>query len=225
MTIVAALVSGTAQAGEHVPPKSHPDTSDWQPLFEEDLSNAVRPGGIWTVEDGVMTASKDQFLWTKKQYEDYILDLEFKMGPEANSGVVVDCSNLDNWIPNSVEVQIADDTAEKWQNKPGTWHCGAIFGHKAPRKSAAKKPGQWNRYTITVDGPMIYVLLNGEMVNVMDRRKYTSAEENPDGSDIPPWLSKPVADLPEKGHIGFQGKHGGAPIYFRNIRIKPLSSD
>jgi hypothetical protein len=24
------------------------------------------------------------------------------------------------------------------------------------------------------------------------------------------------------GHIGLQGKHGGAPIYFRNMKIKPL---
>ena len=43
-----------------------------------------------------------------------------------------------------------------------------------------------------------------------------------DGSEIPSWLSKPLADLPTQGHIGFQGKHAGAPIYFRNIKIKEL---
>ena len=52
--------------------------------------------------------------------------------------------------------------------------------------------------------------------------RYTSATKNPDGSDVPSWLSNPLATLPLKGRIGFQGKHAGAPIYFRNIMIKEL---
>ena len=48
------------------------------------------------------------------------------------------------------------------------------------------------------------------------------AKTNPDGSKIPPWLSTPFAKLATKGRIGFQGKHGGVPIYFRNIRIMEL---
>ncbi len=51
---------------------------------------------------------------------------------------------------------------------------------------------------------------------------YTSGKTNPDGSEIPAWLSNPLATLPLHGYIGFQGKHAGAPIYFRNIRIKEL---
>lgn len=50
------------------------------------------------------------------------------------------------------------------------------------------------------------------------------AKKNPDGSDIPSWLNKPVADLEPNGHIGLQGKHAGAPIYFRKIRIKSLET-
>jgi hypothetical protein len=69
---------------------------------------------------------------------------------------------------------------------------------------------------------MIYVAINGELVTEMDMRKWTSATTNPDGSEIPPWLSKPLAELPTKGHVGLQGKHAGAPIFFRNIKIKPL---
>ena len=40
-------------------------------------------------------------------------------------------------------------------------------------------------------------------------RKWTSAKTNPDGSDIPRWLSRPVAELPTHGRIGLQGKHAG----------------
>lgn len=69
---------------------------------------------------------------------------------------------------------------------------------------------------------MIYVLLNNEGVTEADLKKWTNAKKNPDGSDIPGWLSKPLADLADKGHIGLQGKHGEAPIFFRNMKIKTL---
>jgi hypothetical protein len=69
---------------------------------------------------------------------------------------------------------------------------------------------------------MIYVLLNGKQVNQMDMKQWTSVATNPDGTEIPSWLSKPLAELPTQGYIGFQGKHAGAPIYFRNIRVKEL---
>jgi len=222
ITLLAVCLGwiATAQAGEIVPPKTHPDSAGWENLFAEDLSNAVYPQGVWSVQDGVLTATEDQNIWTKKEYEDFILDLEFKNDPGTNSGVIVHCSDLNNWIPNAVEIQIADDFSPKWAAAPATWHCGAIFGHQAPARSAVKKPGEWNRMTVTCKGTMIYVLLNGEQVTEIDMKKWTSAKTNPDGSEIPPWLSKPMADLVLKGHIGLQGKHGGVPIYFRNLKIK-----
>jgi hypothetical protein len=85
-----------------------------------------------------------------------------------------------------------------------------------------KKPGGWNRYTITCTGKKIDVVLNGERVTSMDMSQWTSSTSNPDGSDIPRWLSRPKAELPTQGHIGLQGKHAGAPIWFRNVRVKEL---
>ena len=192
-------------------------------LFAPDLSNAEYPAGIWTVADGVMTASEDQCIWTKQDHENFVLDLDFKTAPGTNSGVIVYCTDNANWIPNSVEIQIADDFADEWAKSPATWHCGAIFGHLAPTKSLVKKPGEWNHYVITCVGKRITVELNGEKVTDMDMSLWTSAKANPDGSEIPAWLSRPYAELATKGRIGFQGKHAGAPIFFRNIRIRPAS--
>ncbi len=203
-------------------PAAHPDTTGWEDLFAPDLSNADKPDNVWTVEDGVLTASEDQAIWTKRDYDNFILDLEFKTADGTNSGVIVYCSDKDNWIPNAVEIQIADDYAEKWANSPASWHCGAIFGHLAPTKSAVKKPGEWNRYTITCKDQQIDVVLNGEHVTSMDMSNWTSAKTNPDGTEIPEWLSKPLAELPTHGRIGLQGKHAGAPIWFRNLKIKEL---
>jgi len=204
------------------PLASHPDSSGWDDLFLPDLSNANFPDSVWSFADGEFTATEDQFLWTKKEYDNFVLDLEFKNAEGTNSGVVVYCSNTEDWIPNSVEIQIADDFHEKWANSPKSWQCGAMFGRQAATKSAVKKPGEWNRFTVTCIDSMIYVLLNGEQVNSIDLAKFTDAKINPDGTEAPSWLSTAPATLPTKGVIGFQGKHAGAPVYFRNIKIEEI---
>ena len=222
LALTVCLAIPTLTRADEVPPQTHPDSAGWKPLFADDLSNATFPKGIWSVTDGVLTATEDQCIWTKKVYENFVVDLEFKTDEGTNSGVIVYASETKNWIPNSVEIQIADDFAKKWSESPKNWQCAAIFGRLPASKSVVKKPGEWNRMTITCKGPMIWVLLNGEQVTKMDMRKWTSAKKNPDGTDIPPWLSKPLAELATKGHIGLQGKHAGAPIYFRNLKIKSL---
>jgi len=224
LKLMKARLAKAKPAAKPVAPaaKAKAEDTGWKYLFENDLSNASYVKGVWSDDAGVLTATQDKNIWTKKLYTDFILDLEFKTAPGTNSGVIVHCSDANRWIPNSVEIQIADDFAERWAKAPKSWHCAAIFGHLAPTKSMVKKPGQWNRMMVTCKGKMINVTLNGEEVTVMDMSKWTSAKTNPDGSAIPGWLSKPKAELPLKGRIGFQGKHAGAPIYFRNIKIKEL---
>ena len=214
----AALLTGAAQT---TTAKNH--TAGWQPLFAADLSDASFPQGVWTATDGVLTATEDQAIWSNKQYENFVLDLDFKTAAGTNSGVIVYCTDTANWIPHSVEIQIADDYSKEWSESPKTWQCGAIFGHLAATKQkVVKQPGEWNHYTITCKSQQLTVVLNGQKVTNMDMRKWTSAKTNPDGSEIPSWLSTPFAELPTAGYIGLQGKHAGAPIWFRNVRIKAL---
>ena len=203
----------------------HPNTSGegWTNLFNNDLSNAIYTKGVWSIDkDGVMTATKDDAIWSNKAYDDFILDLEFKNAPGTNSGVIVHATDIKEWIPHSVEIQIADDYSEEWSKVSPSWQCAAIFGHQAAGKRTVKHAGEWNHFTITCIDRKIWVVLNGELVNTFDMSLYTSAKKNPDGSDIPAWLTNPLSEIPLTGHIGFQGKHAGAPIYFRNIKIKEL---
>jgi len=220
--LAAGCLGATALRAAEPPPKGHPDSSAWKNLFAPDLSNANYPKGIWFVADGALTASKDEAIWTKKDYENFVMDLEFKNAPRANSGVLIYATDTANWIPNSVEVQILDDWADEWVRQPATWKCAGIFGRLAPAKQVVKKAGEWNRMTIWARGPQIDVMLNGELVTQCDMRQWNDAQKNPDGSAIPPWLNRPLATMATKGKIGLQGKHGGAPIYFRNIKIKAL---
>jgi hypothetical protein len=211
-----------AVASEDVPPKAHPDSKNWDNLFKDDLSNATFPKGVWYFEKGLLTANKDENIWTKKEYGPCIIDLEFRNAPGSNSGVLVYGTDLKNWIPNSVEIQILDDYSPHWTKAAPTWKCGGVFGRLAPSKQVVKKAGEWNRMTVTCQGPKVYVLLNGEQTADLDMTKWTSAKKNPDGSDIPAWLSRPLAKMATKGHIGLQGKHGEASIYFRNVKIKTV---
>lgn len=218
LAISACSLGAVAQSGT-----AQTKTTGWQPLFAADLSDAAYPQGVWTIENGVLTASEDQAIWSMKNYQNFVLDLEFKTAPGTNSGVIVYCTDTANWIPNSVEIQIADDYSEEWSKAPKTWQCGAIFGHLAANKQkVVKKPGEWNHYTLTCKGQHISVELNGQKVTDMDMRKWTSAKTNPDGSEIPSWLNRPFAELQTAGYIGLQGKHAGAPIWFRNVKIKQL---
>lgn len=202
----------------------HPNTKEtgWKDLFNSRLSNAIFPTGVWSVTGGVITATRDEALWSEKAYDDFVLDLDFKNADGTNSGVIVHASDIKEWIPHSIEIQIADDFSDEWSKAPASWQCAAVFGHQPATKHAVKKPGEWNHYTITCRGKKIWIVLNGELVNEFDMDRYTSSTTNPDGTKVPAWLSNPPSTLPLHGHIGFQGKHAGAPIYFRNIKIKEL---
>ncbi len=202
--------------------QSPPNTTGpgWSPLFAADLGDADKPEGVWSVANGEFTANADQALWTKGDYENFSLDLEFKNDKGTNSGVIIYCTDTNNWIPKSVEIQIADPFAEKWAKADKTWHGGGIFGHLAPVKQMTRRPGEWNHMTIQAKGKSIKVWLNGTLTADMDMAKWTSAKKNPDGTEIPAWLSTPFAELPTKGRIGLQGKHGDATVWFRNVRIR-----
>jgi len=217
------LVAGVVVASDSMPLRTHPNTQGWDNVFAADLSDAVYPAGVWSWKEGVLSPKdKDECIWSKKDYENFILDLEFKLEPSANSGVFVYNTDMNNWVPNTVEIQILDDVAPKWAKVEPTWKCGAIFGHSVPGKSAVKKAGEWNRMTIRCQGTMISVLLNGELVSDINMKDWTSGVKNPDGSNIPSWQPRALSVMATKGHIGLQGAHGGVPTHYRNIKIKAI---
>lgn len=217
-----ALPSAAVAAETHATCATSPAEAAWRPLFKADLSDARTSPGVWTLTDGVWTASKDEALWTQASYGDFELELEFKNEPGTNSGVILRASDVANWIPNSIEVQVADDFAEKWAKQPPTWHCGGLFGHVPPAKRAVKPAGEWNHLRILCKGPQVRVVLNGEVTVDTDLRTHTSAKVNPDGSPIPPWLSTPFAELKPRGALGLQGKHADASVFYRNLKIRSL---
>ena len=198
-------------------------TEPWRDVFAADLSNADYDPAIWHRDaEGCLTAEKDVAIWTKADYGRFELVCEYNLEPAANSGVLLYCSNTKSWIPNAVEIQLLDDAAPKWKGLNPRQANLSFFGHQAPTSNPAKPAGEWNQLTVVADGPKIAVSLNGVQVNACDLSVWTDAKKLPDGSPIPPWLSRPWSDLAHIGKIGFQGRHAGAGVRFRNVKIRPL---
>jgi len=193
----------------------HPDTKGWKDLFAPDLSNAAE-AGKWSFEKGVLVAKDHETLWTKDSYTNFVLDLEFKVEKEANSGVFLRSSNPKDVLA-ALEIQVHE-------SKDGSLYgmVGAIYDACPPSKSMAKPVGEWNHYTITCKGSLVSVVFNGEEVIHADLDKWSEARKNPDGT--PNKFGKALKDYARTGPLGLQGLHGKAmaPVYYRNLKIKVL---
>jgi hypothetical protein len=196
--------------------KGHPDTTGWKNLLEPDLSNAIVPPGEWVMEKGELYAKGHGTLWTKESYGNFILDLEFKVTPNANSGVFLRAGNIKD-ILSALEIQVHENTDGSRYGM-----VGAIYDIKPPSKSMAKPAGEWNHWTITCKDSHVALVFNGEEVYNADLNDWTQARKNPDGT--PNKFAKPIKDYARKGPIGFQGLHGkaGSNVWFRNIKIQAL---
>ena len=193
----------------------HPDTTGWKDLFATDLSNTVAPGK-WVIQDGVLVAKDHDTLWTKDSYGDFILDLEFKVEKEANSGIFLRSGNIKD-VLGALEIQVHDSADG---SKYGM--VAAIYDAMPPSKSMAKPIGEWNHFTITCKGPLVSVVFNGEEVIHANLDNWPEIGKNPDGT--PNKFKKALKDFARTGPIGLQGLHGKAqaPVYYRNMKIKVL---
>jgi len=203
------------------PQASAPAASNgWRALFNgKDLEGWVcdADADAWEVDaEGVLFPKAKGNLYTRERFGDFVLDLEFKNAPQNNSGVFFRIDDPKSWVQTGIEIQIYDSFGKTELDKHS---CGALYDCQAPLKNAVKQPGEWNRMILTVKGPQVYVVLNGELVVDANLDDWTEAEKNPDGTKNK--FKTAIKDFKREGHIGLQ--YHGNPIWFRNIRIKPLS--
>ena len=197
-------------------PKAHPDTTGWEKVFAEDFANAVTKPDAWIFENGVLVAKNHDTLWTKKSYANFVLDLEFKVAKESNSGVFLRSGDIKN-VLSALEIQVHES-----QDGAHYGMVGAIYNAQPPAKNMAKPVGEWNRFTITCNDSRVSLIFNGEEVYNVDLNDWKEPKKNPDGT--PNKFAKALKDFSRNGPIGLQGLHGKAqaPVWYRNIRIKEL---
>ena len=189
-----------------------------QPLFGENLSAADYDPAVWKLnEQGELTSVKDSAIWTKEKIGDCKISLEYKLSSHSNAGILIKCSDKQNWIPNTIEIQLLDDAG----TQPNYHGNAAFYGYQAPTKVLTKPAGEWNQIEITCKGTKIWVKLNGELVNEMDMAEWKDCKKGPNGTDIEgKFQGKALADSDSVGYVGLQGLHGKAALMYRNLKIE-----
>ena len=170
----------------------------------------------WETKDGVIgpSSSPGGYIWAKGSYENFELELDFKMSKYCNSGVFFR-TDPKNPVQGGFEIQIMDSHGKA---KVGKHDCGALYDALAPSANAAKPAGQWNQMKITVNGALVKVMLNGKQIIAADLDEWTTVRRNPDGSRNK--FRTALKNLPRTGSLGFQ--YHGHPVWFKNIVLKLL---
>jgi hypothetical protein len=172
----------------------------------------------YELKDGVLASKEESggFLYTKREYADFVLRFEFKLAPGGNNGIALRAP-LDGRISRTgMELQVLDDTAEKYKTlKPWQYH-GSIYGLVPAKRGHLRPVGEWNFQEILCQGRHIRVTLNGTVIvdaNLADLDHL--GDKGIDGYDHPGRYRK-------TGHLGFMGHR--TRVEFRNLRIKELHS-
>lgn len=173
----------------------------------------------WEVKDGQLTRTgRGGAIYFDREFEDFVLDFEWKIAPGVNSGIKYRVRYYDvgvrgnpGWL--GCEYQIYDDA----RNPGPLYSTGALYDLYPPNdKKKVNPPGEYNRSRIVVAGTRIEHWLNGERIVEAD----TASDE---------WQERvakskfaPAKDFAQnrRGHIQVQD-HGGQ-VWFRSITLRPL---
>ena len=182
-----------------------------------DVSQPPQEAAEWTVKDGVLTSVGARGCWliSEKEYGDFVLEYEFKVGPRGNSGCALRAPLKGDPAFDGMEMQMADfryNTEAKDSEL-----TGGIYRAVAPTKQVYK-PEEWNSVRISLRGSKLNIVLNGETIQDIDLEKFDQTVPRHDGKP-----ALPVKDRPRRGHIGFQElSRDDSHVLIRNARIKEL---
>lgn len=159
----AALLAGCAGMGG----------GGWTTLIDGDkgLENFNRfRSANWSAQDGAIQATSGDkqpaYLVTKQSYKDFELRAEFWASDNANSGIFMRCQDVNNINDeNCYEANIFDTRPDP------SYGTGAIVKVAKLTAPMQKAGGKWNTYEVTMKGPRLVVVLNGQKtVDIQDSK-------------------------------------------------------
>ncbi|MDB5453305.1 MAG: hypothetical protein JWO33_1883 [Caulobacteraceae bacterium] len=190
------------------------DLSGWK-VYRKD---AIPPQ--WQVQDGAiaLTAGGAGDLMTAEEYGDFDLQLEWKISPKGNSGVIYrvkEDPSAPNTYNSGPEMQVLDNDGHA-DGKTPSHRAGAIYDLVVPKEGAVRPVGEWNQARIVLRKGHVEHWLNGQKVAESSYgdaawRKLIAGSKF---KDMPLFGRVPV------GHIALQD-HGNK-VWFRNIKIRRL---
>jgi hypothetical protein len=213
--ILAGIAAHQAVAGS---------ASAWRDLLPgEDLSawrgwqTDGSPTG-WHLKEGTLTKEGEvDDLVTRKEFGNFELELEWKIGERGNSGIFYrGTREYEHIYWSGPEYQLLDDARAPDGKNPLT-SAASAYALYGPPRGIVKPAGEWNTTRIVVAGSHVEHWLNGQKVveyelGSDDWRARVAASK---------FRKYPHYGLAQKGYIGIQGDHDGS-LAIRHMRIREL---
>jgi len=150
-------------------------------------------------------------LFTKQEYGDFQVRLEFKLPPAGNNGLIIRYPGEGQpHIDGMCELQVLDTEHEQYKTIDPRQAHGSVYGAVPAARGFLRPTGEWNFQVVTVRGPRITVELNGNVILDAD----TSEVKEFMGGYDHPGIKR------TKGFFGFAGHND--PVEFRRIEIRDL---
>lgn len=180
-----------------------------------DVSKPAQGAPVWSVKEGVLTSSGDRGCWfiSEKEYADFTLEYEFRIGPKGNSGLALRAPAQGDPAFDGMEMQMADFRYNP-EAKPSEL-TGGLYRAVAPREQVYQ-PEQWNKVRVSLKGSHITIVINGKTIQDTNLATHTEKVLRHDGKEAPA-----IKDRPGKGRIGFQNlSRDGGQVQIRGAMIK-----
>lgn len=168
----------------------------------------------YEVVDGAIRCKqgKGGTLFTKQSYGDFHARLQFRLPPAGNNGLAIRYPGQGDAAYDAIEIQVLDDTAEKYAKlQPWQYH-GSLYGLVAAHRGHLRPVGEWNYEEVEVRGSRIRVTLNGTTIVDADVAK----------------IEKPLSGKEHAGRQRTEGRFGFAghndPVEFRDVSIRRLDA-
>ncbi|TAN16058.1 MAG: DUF1080 domain-containing protein [Chitinophagaceae bacterium] len=225
---IGFTISGIAQQNLNTLTKRE-KREGWQSLFNGDNLEGwhtyhkkdVDP--CWSVNDGAIELNHSKGkgggdLVTNGEYQNFELDLDWKIAKGGNSGIIFDINEAPQYGATYItgpEMQVLDNVNAD-DNKKASHLAGSLYDLIPCNPATVHPYGEWNHVRIRLDNGHLTLWMNGKKVveTIMWDAKWNQMVAN---SKFKRW---PEFATFHKGHVALQD-HGDT-VWYRNIRIKEL---
>ncbi|WP_341838203.1 DUF1080 domain-containing protein [Chitinophaga pollutisoli] len=231
--LALGLLAGSASAFAQAPSLSKKEKKEgWKLLFDGKTTNgwkgykqAAAPDA-WKVVDGTLffdadakkAGAKGGDIMTAEAYENYELQMEWKISEGGNSGIIFGVHEDPKFgatYQTGPEMQVLDDDKHS-DGKIHKHNSGDLYDLIASPARYAKPVGEWNTAKITKKDGKLTLTFNGHKTAevVVGSEEWNKLVA---GSKFKSWDG---FGKYQKGHIALQDH--GDKVWYRNIKIRQL---
>jgi hypothetical protein len=198
------------RAGPQLPATA---ASPSRPIFNgDDLTGWAGPTDNYQVEGGTLLCKPGHggTIYWNEELTDFQVELEFQLPPGGNNGLAIRYPGEgDTAYVGMCELQVLDNTAEKYAKLDPRQYHGSAYGQVAAERGYLFAPGEWNHQVVTVKGPWITVELNGSRILHADLSATKEFMYEPE---------KFKGRTRTSGYFGLAGHND--PVRFRRLRLR-----